>query len=106
MSIMVKKQDLDYLTTYYESIIDSNGEDGLYTYLLDHFTKLIEDDSNLEIRILENSENFFQLYRQTGEDIHFTLGKILRRVSHSIYRKTLKFYKNKRPNYKKFINII
>lgn len=106
MSIMVKKQDLNYLTLHYESIIDSQGEDGLYDYLMTHFSKLIEDDSNLEIRILDNSEDFFQLYRQTGEEIHFTIGKILRRTAHSIYRMTLKSYKNKRRNFKRFINII
>jgi hypothetical protein len=58
-----------------------------------------------EITMLEQSESFFALFRTTGDAKYFTIGKLLRRAAHKLYRNG----KRKNPNYpsnKKFLDVI
>ena len=79
----------------YEALLKNVGEVELYT----HFVKsgnLASDQFEFpENMILDQSEAFFALFRSTGNNNYFVIGKILRRSAHTLYREA----KRKNPDY-------
>ena len=79
----------------YEALLNSVGEEGLYS----HFVKtgnLARDQFEYpENMLIDQSDAFFILYRTTGNNNYFVIGKILRRSSHTLYREA----KRKNPDY-------
>lgn len=55
--------------------------------------------------LLEQSDQFFSLFRSSGLDKYFTIGILLRRAAHFIYRKYLKKYP-KGPKDKRFLQAL
>lgn len=74
----------------YEDILKRKGENYLYRQLLGSSYLDKDKYENLEILLLDRSDGFFSLFRQTGNDNFFVIGKILRRVAHKLYYFCLK----------------
>ena len=103
---MVIKKIPKEICNDYVAMLKEYGEDGLYhRTVVAGFLRLV-DIEHPDIEILDYSEAFFSLYRRTGEDVYFSIGKVLRRAAHSIYRELLKQNKDKQPNFKRFLNVI
>lgn len=105
---MSKKKDanLNDVSKTLLEVLSLNGEEGLYNYLCRAADRIIMVEEFPEADLIELSDKFFSLYRSVGEENFFILGKVLRRAAHSIYRKSFKFYPNKKINSKKFLNLI
>lgn len=87
----------------YENVLDSEGEDQFYRFVLGHATLNIRNRA--EVVILDQSDSFFSLSRSTGNIKYFTIGKILRRAAHKLYREA----RRRTPDYpinNKFLNIV
>lgn len=105
---MSKKRDanLNEISKTLLDVLSLNGEDGLHDYLCRAADKILAVEEFPEADLIELSDKFFSLYRSTGEENFFTLGKVLRKSAHTVYRKSFKFYPNKKINTKKFLNLI
>lgn len=89
----------------YVKVLKNKGENGLYRYTVGNGIMMSVKISNPEVEILNISEKFFSLYRRTGDDGFFIIGKILRRAAHTIYRQFLKLNKEKEINMR-FLNVV
>jgi hypothetical protein len=89
----------------YERRLRSGGQDALYRFVVGKGVISRADCGNPELIILDHSDAFFSLYRQTGQEIYFIIGKILRRAAHSLYRELRRIDKNKNIN-ARFLNIV
>lgn len=90
------KQQEDYLKK-----LDERGEFGLYKFILgsvlNNWSRGI-GVKNPDVELLDLSESFFSLSRATGDKKSFLLGKVLRKVSHKLYRVTRAVDKKKVSN--------
>ena len=104
MAIKLSKE----ISNNYVEMLKVHGEDGLYRGVIETGFLLQSSKTNNEpdLEILEYSEAFFSLYRRTGNEKFFLIGKILRRAANTVYRELLRTNENKKPNYKKFLNIV
>jgi hypothetical protein len=103
---MAIKRNLEEISKTCMDLLAKNGEEGLYKYFKDTALTKISEQPNLEEEFINISEEFFSLYRSTGEEKYFVLGKILRRVGHAVYRQGFKVNPLKKTNKKKFINLL
>lgn len=90
----------------YVTMLKKYGEEGLYRRTIGAgFLRLakIEDP---DVEIMDYSDSFFALYRRTGEEEYFSIGKALRRAAHAIYRELMRQNKNKKPDFQRFLNAI
>lgn len=90
------------LKTEYENLLISKGEEYFYRYAVGSGFMDRVNYSNTEILMLDKSEAFFTLFRQTGHENYFTIGKILRRAAHRLYRNRVKLGESERNG--KFLN--
>jgi len=60
---------------------------------------------NPEIEILNLSESFFSLFRSTGNEDFFVIGRALRRAANKLYRQFLRINKEKEVNLR-FLNVV
>jgi hypothetical protein len=70
----------------YETLLKNIGEVKFYRRVLGSGVIAAHEMDHPEIMMLDQAEDFFSLYRQTGNNNYFTIGKILRRASHKLYR--------------------
>jgi hypothetical protein len=89
----------------YVNVLKQKGEVGLYRYIVAAGVKRLIIIENPEIEILDISEGFFALYRRTGEDTYFIIGKIIRKAAHTLYRQFLRMNTSKIPN-RRFLQAI
>lgn len=89
----------------YEQILLNEGEEKVYRHALGNGAINIDKQPFPEITILNQSEAFFSLYRQTGNDSYFAIGKALRRAAHKLYRQLIKSYEDYPVN-RRFLSII
>lgn len=82
----------------YLTLLKERGENGLYKYAIAAGIKRSVKVENPENEILDLSDSFFILFRRTGEEKYFFIGKILRRAAHVIYRQLLKINDKKSYN--------
>lgn len=74
----------------YEKILITRGEDYFYKYSIGFgFMERIKNQKS-DILMLDKSEAFFALYRQTGNYNFFIIGRILRKAAHRLYRDRVK----------------
>jgi len=106
MRNMAIKRNLEEIFKNCMELLAKNGEEGLFEFLKKNSFLRISDQPSLENEFIETSEDFFSLYRTTGEEKYFILGKILRRVGHAVYRQGFKINPNKKINKKKFLNLL
>lgn len=86
----------------YEKILKQSGESYLFLKFLNNCLKNNSNFENLEDKILAQSNDFFSLFRTTGNKNYFTIGKVFRRVAHKLFRlNNKKFRKNS-----KFLQLI
>jgi len=70
----------------YETLLRDVGEDRFFNHVFGNGVSARRHYEYPEITMLEQSEAFFALFRTTGDSAYFTIGKILRRVAHKLYR--------------------
>ena len=73
----------------YEKIFKHKGQEAFYQYILWSGTVLKKDGKFPDVIFLDQSEGFFSAFRQTGNENYFTIGQILRRAAHKLYRERL-----------------
>jgi hypothetical protein len=103
---MATKRNLQEISKTCMELLAKRGEEGLYNYLKKTAIVRVESQPNLENEFIQTAEDFFSLYRSTGDEHYFILGKILRRVGHAVYRYELKVNPLKKINKKKFLNLL
>lgn len=74
----------------YEKILTYRGADNLFNFILSSAVCLQQEGKLADVIFLNESEGFFSLFRQTGNQNYFEIGKILRRAAHKLYRNRLK----------------
>ena len=89
----------------YEQILLKQGEEKVYRHALGSGAINVENHQFPEIVILNQAEAFFSLYRQTGNQNYFIIGKALRRAAHKLYRQLIKSYEDYPVNMR-FLNVI
>ena len=89
----------------YETLLKNVGELKFYRRVLGSCIISAHENEHPEIMMLDQAEDFFALYRRTGNDNYFTIGKILRRASHTLYRE---FHRStdEFPRNARFLNVI
>ena len=89
----------------YERLLKNQGEDKLYRIVLGRgFNDKTQFDYP-ELVLLDRADAFFSLYRSTGNEDYFTIGKILRRAAHKLYRELHRINKN-HPINARFLNML
>jgi len=88
----------------YISILQNRGQAGFYKKIVGEGIIKSLDIPHPDIEILNLSDNFFILYRRSGDYNYFLIGKVLRRSAHTIYRQLLKL-KNAEINIR-FLNVV
>jgi hypothetical protein len=89
----------------YETLLKNIGEVKFYRRVLGSGVIAAHENAHPEIMMLDQAEDFFALYRRTGNNNYFTIGKILRRASHTLYRE---FGRNvdEFPRNARFLNVV
>lgn len=101
---MAKKLSENQTKTYVK-VYEERGANGLYKFIVGNaIVRFASGVKNPETDLLDLSDSFFSLFRCSGEDVHFDIGKTMRRGAHTIYRMLLKTA-NKQIN-NKFLNIV
>jgi hypothetical protein len=106
MQNMAIKRNLEEISKTFLELLTKNGEQGLYEYLRDTSYARFDSQPGLELEFIDTAEEFFSLYRVTGDENYFIIAKILRRVGHAVYRFSLKKDSQKKINKKKFLNLV
>jgi hypothetical protein len=88
----------------YETFLIRYGEDKLYEFLLKSGSLAKAHFEHPELMMIDQSLGFFSLFRKTGNQNYFTIGRVLRRVSHKIYRENKKA--GLTPVNNKFLNLV
>lgn len=89
----------------YVGILKRRGEHGLYKRAIGDFFIRTRDVQHPEIELLDISEGFFVLHRKTGEEAFLTIGRILRKAAHYLYRELLRNGHNSETNMR-FLNLV
>ena len=85
--------------------LQTKGEEALYRYSIAQGIIRSAQQDNSEVEVLNLAEAFFLLYRRTGEDNYFVIGRILRRAAHTLYRHFMRNKIGKAPN-KRFLSVV
>lgn len=89
----------------YLNLLDALGEESIYRRIVGAAINSSVDIENPEIGLLDTSDSFLYLFRQTGEDKFFLLSKIMRRAAHVVYRELCRQDKEKKINFR-FLNAV
>jgi hypothetical protein len=93
------------LQTAYLENLRKYGEQVLYQRSVGQGMILLVENPDIDSLLLDYSDAFFVLYRKTGEEDYFVLGKVLRRAAHVIYRQIMKQDEDRKLN-RRFLNIV
>ena len=99
------KMPNDDVVEKYTKLLWNSGRDGVYRHAVGTGVIRSVHTPNPEIETLNTAESFFALYRRTGEEKYFVLGRILRRAAHKIYREFLRIHEDKAVNMR-FLNVV
>jgi hypothetical protein len=84
----------------YETLLKNVGESKFYHNVFVAGVLARKRFEYPENMILDQSEAFFSLFRSTGNSNYFTIGRLLRRAAHRLYRdghrKNTEYQNNKR----------
>jgi hypothetical protein len=89
----------------YVEYFHKKGEDALCKYIVGLGLRRGLKVPNPDLEILYIADSFFALYRSTGKEVYFDMGRVFRRAAHKIYRIFLKTDKDKEVN-AKFLNMV
>jgi len=70
----------------YELKLLAKGDEGFYKYVLGSAFNTKADYEHPDVVLLDAAESFFAIFRQTGNDNYFTIGRIMRRAAHRLHR--------------------
>lgn len=97
---------MEEMVKYSLDFLKKHGIEKSYRVLLgSSIIKKILESQDADEQMLDVSKYFFSLYRRSGDERYFDLGKIYRRVAHTLHRKLLKLDNNKKSN-DKFIRMV
>ena len=85
--------------------LKENGERGLFCFVVEQGIAAKAVFKNPDVDVLNQSDAFFKLFRNTGQEVYFTIGRVLRRAAHHLYRE-FQSKDKKRPINLRFLNII
>jgi hypothetical protein len=71
--------------TEYEGLLKQVGENSFFNHVLENAAAARKHFEYPECVLLDQSDSFFSLYRTTGNENYFIIGRVLRRVAHKIY---------------------
>jgi hypothetical protein len=100
---MIKKLPKDLCDSYI-SVLSQHGQEYLYKCVVDEGMERLDKIETAD-NILDFSDSFFALYKKIGQEEYFTIGKILRKAAHVIYRQ-LQLQNNSDILNRRFINRI
>lgn len=89
----------------YEILLKKDGADKVYRHALGTAIINLTRYDHPENMLLDQAEGFFSLFRQTGNDAYFIIGKCLRKAAHKIYREQHRKH-NPYPLNKRFLNLL
>jgi hypothetical protein len=90
---------------YYTKLLKAKGSDGVYSQLLSSsIIKGITPGADPDLDMLLVSNSFFALFRTSGDDSYFELGKVFRRAAHTVHRRIIKTIDRKTNN--KFLHMV
>lgn len=89
----------------YVQILHDKQELGFYKHIIAAGIKRTLTTENPDVEVLDLSEQFFSLNRRTPNEDYFTIGKILRRAAHTLYR-NLNAINQNRPKNSKFLQLV
>jgi hypothetical protein len=72
--------------TEYKKLLDKKGEEGFYRHAVATGIKLSIQTPTPHVDMIELSDAFLLLNRQTGEEIYSNFSRIFRRAAHTLYR--------------------
>lgn len=89
----------------YEARLKKTGEEGLYRHILGQAIINKGDMIHPEIIIMDHADAFFAAFRRTGNENFFTIGRILRRAAHRLFRELRRMNKDY-PNNSRFLRLV
>ena len=89
----------------YVQILKDKDIEGFFKHIIAAGIKRTLTTDNADVEVLELSEQFFLLNRRTPNEDYFTIGKILRKAAHTLYRNFGKTDVN-RPKNSKFLQLV
>jgi hypothetical protein len=89
----------------YENLLKSVGEVRFFDHMFTTGISARKHFNHSENVMLEQSESFFSVFRSTGNENYFIIGRILRKVAHKLYRDNKKINKNY-PTNRQFLQIV
>jgi len=72
----------------YETLLNDVGEARFYNHILSSGVLSKKHVDHPENTMVDQAEAFFALFRTTGNKNYFTIGKVLRRAAHKLYRES------------------
>lgn len=103
---MASKQVPKKIKTSYLEMLATYGEEGLFQRCVGAGMTRSVDTKDIDVELLDLSDAFLALFRRTGDDRFFVISRAQKRAAHVIYRQLLKMYDDKKPNYKRFLNLV
>ncbi len=101
----VSKLSENQVKTYQEILVE-HGEDGLYRKAIGiGIMRYASNVKRPEVELLDLSDAFFIAHRRGGDEMLFTIGRVLRRSAHTLYRKLLKDNEERKANIR-FLNVV
>lgn len=70
----------------FKTLLEKKGEEGFYRHAVATGIKLSVKKPHPEIDMIELSEGFLLLNRQTGENLYSIIARIFKRAAHKLYR--------------------
>jgi hypothetical protein len=89
----------------YCGILNEFGADEIYRRTVGVSVLAIEKNDKIDLELLDRSDGFLNLFRQTADEDFFLISKALRRAAHKVYRQLIKKNKNKKID-NSFLNVI
>lgn len=89
----------------YETLLKDAGEAKFFSHVFKSGVSARRHFDHPENMMLDQAEAFFALFRTTGNRNYFTIGKLLRRAAHKLYRDSKKNVQNY-PSNKRFLDSV
>lgn len=104
-SMAVKKLSENQVKKFLEVLLE-RGENGLYRKVIGMGIIRYANKTTKfpEVELLDLSDAFFTAFRRGEDEILFTIGKVLRRAAHTLYRRLQK--KETRELNPRFLNVV
>lgn len=89
----------------YETLLKDVGEERFFKHILRTGVLARKHLEHPEEMMMDQSDAFFALFRTTGNRNYFTIGRVLRRAAHRVYRDSKNKNKERKIN-NRFLDIV